>query len=290
MAKYFAEVALPGGGPSAWGDAVEIRYDVRDVLLYAVGVGATDLRFIFEGDEQFAVFPTFPIRWCGVGVPIDKTAIPASPGPLTIDAERFIEVLKPFPISGTVKVASRLIGVHSRGKGAAFVETESLVSDSNGEILARLVMGSFRRGVERLGDIEPFEGVGQTFSALIPPLERAPDFKGSARIAENQAHVYRLSGDYNPLHIEPAAARFGGFGRPILHGLCTIGVCADQLIKMLCAGDSARFKRLKVRFSAPVYPGDVLNVLAWQESPGRAIVEARVDDRTVVSNAYFEHA
>jgi len=113
--------------------------------------------------------------------------------------------------------------------------------------------------------------------------------EGSVRIAENQAHIYRLSGDYNPLHIEPAAANFGGFERPILHGLCTFGVCANQLIAMMCDGEPARFKRLKVRFSAPVYPGDILTLQAWRESPERVLVEARVGDKTVVSNAYFEH-
>lgn len=262
---------------------------MRDVLLYAVGIGARDLRFVFEGHSDFAVFPTFPIRWSGAGAPIDRSAIPPSPGPLDIDAERYIEALRPLPKSATVKVASRLIGVHPRGKGAGFVETESVVTDAKGEVLARMVNGSFRRGVERLGDIEPFEGAGQTFSAAIVPPQRQPDHEATARIADNQAHIYRLSGDYNPLHIDPTAARFGGFAAPILHGLCTFGVCARLLIEMLCEHDPRRFKRLKVRFSSPVLPGDLLKVVAWRDSPGRVVIAASVDGNTVVSNAYFEY-
>lgn len=289
MARYDAKTALPGGEPGPWGESVEIRYDVRDVLLYAVGIGARDLRFVFEGHPDFAVFPTFPIRWSGAGAPIDRSLIPPSPGPLDIDAERYIETLRPLPTSGTVKVTSRLIGVHPRSKGAGFVETESLVTDANGEVLAQMVNGSFRRGVERLGDIEPFEGAGQTFFAAIAPPQRPPDHEATIRIAENQAHMYRLSGDYNPLHIDPAAAKFGGFGAPILHGLCTFGICARMLIEMLCEHDPRRFKRLKVRFSSPVFPGDLLKVTAWRDRSGRVIIAASAKGKTVVSNAYFEY-
>ncbi len=290
MATYDAKASLPAGTPGPWGAPVAFTYDQRDVLLYAVGIGITDLRFVYERHPQFAVFPTFPIRWGSAGVPVDPALIPPSPGPLNIDAERFIERLAPLPLSGTLHVSSRLIGVHPRGKGNAFVESESEVRDAAGTVYVRMVNGSFRRGVERLGDIAPFEGSGQTFSVKIDVPARAPDVDVSARIADNQAHVYRLSGDYNPLHIDPDAAKFGGFDTPILHGLCTFGHCAQLLLGALAGGDAARFKRLKVRFSSPVYPGDTLRVVAWHDGPGRVVFEARVDEKVVVSNAYFEFA
>ena len=290
MATYDAKASLPDGTPGPWGAPVAFTYDQRDVLLYAVGIGITDLRFVYERHPQFAVFPTFPIRWGSAGVPVDPALIPPSPGRLNIDAERFIERLAPLPLSGTLHVSSRLIGVHPRGKGNAFVESESEVRDAAGTVYVRMVNGSFRRGVERLGDIEPFEGSGQTFSVKIDVPARAPDVDVSARIADNQAHVYRLSGDYNPLHIDPDAAKFGGFDTPILHGLCTFGHCAQLLLGALAGGDAARFKRLKVRFSSPVYPGDALRVVAWHDGPGRVVFEARVDEKVVVSNAYFEFA
>ncbi|MEM7078306.1 MAG: MaoC/PaaZ C-terminal domain-containing protein [Pseudomonadota bacterium] len=289
MAIYQAQAALPGGEPGPWGETVRIEYEQRDVLLYAVGIGIRDLRFVYEGHEDFAVFPTFPIRWGGAGAPIDLGLIPPSPGPLNIDAERYLQVLRPLPTSGAVLVSSRLIGAHPRGTGNGFVETESQVTDENGEVYLRMVNGSFRRGVEALGDIEPFTGAGQTYSAKITVPEKAPDLTASALVPDNQAHIYRLSGDYNPLHIDPAAAQFGGFDAPILHGLCTFGHCGQLLLEALCGGESQRFKTIKVRFSAPVMLGDELQVEAWQDGPGRVVFAAKVADRTVVSNAYFEY-
>ncbi len=290
MPTYDAKALLPDGQPGPWGQPVSIAYDQRDVLLYAVGIGIQDLRFAYEGHPGFAVFPTFAIRWGGAGTPIDRVAMPVSPGPLNIDAERQIEQLRPLPLAGKVTVVSRLIAVHPRGKGNAFVESESQVMDADGQVCVRMVSGSFRRGIEQLGDIAAFEGRGQTRSVKIDLPARPADVDVSAVIAVNQAHLYRLSGDYNPLHIDPAAAQFGGFQTPILHGLCTFGHCAQLLLGELCGGDPARFKSLRLRFSSPVYPGETLRVLAWHDGPGRVVFEARVGDKPVVANAYFEYA
>ncbi|MYD42790.1 MAG: hypothetical protein F4W90_02745 [Gammaproteobacteria bacterium] len=290
MAVYNAQAALPDGQSGPWGEAVTISYDQRDVLLYAVGIGITDLRYIYEAHDEFAVFPTFSIRWGGAGAPVDSAHIPGSPGPLNIDAERYLEVLKPLPRRGTVTVRSCLIGVHPRGKGNGFCEYESIVTDEDGEDCVRMVNGSFRRGVEKLGDIEPFEGAGQTYSQKIAVPDRSPDVETSVTIGANQAHIYRLSGDYNSLHIDPAAAQFGGFETPILHGLCTFGHCAQSLLAGLCDGDHTRFKKIKVRFSSPVFPGDDLKIRAWSDGDGRVVFEGVVADRVVVSNAYFEYA
>jgi len=288
MANYDAAGALPDGDPGPWGDPVTLSYQQRDVLLYAVGIGIQDLRYVFEGNPQFAVFPTFPIRWGSAGAPIDQEKIPRSPGPLNIDAERYLEMLHPLPTEGSVQVTSRLIGVHPRGKGNGFVESESTVVDAEGNLCVHMVNGSFRRGVEKLGDIEPFEGSGQTYSEKITVPERTPDVETEATIPANQAHIYRLSGDYNPLHIDPQSAKFGGFDEPILHGLCTFGHCAQLLLAALCDGDAGRFRKIKVRFSSPVFLGDTLKINAWEDGPGRVIFEARVEDKVVVSNAYFE--
>lgn len=289
MVTYNAQAALPNGEPGPWGRSVSIQYDQRDVLLYAVGIGIEDLRFIYEGHPSFGVFPTFAIRWGGAGVPIDSSLIPNSPGPLNIDAERYLEVLNPLPTRGTVQVKSRLIGVHPRGRGNGFCEFESIVTDEDGTECVRMVNGSFRRGVEKLGDIEPFEGSGATYSQKIVVPESEPTYSISVRIGENQAHIYRLSGDYNPLHIDPDSAKFGGFETPILHGLCTFGHCAQALLEHLCEGDAQRFKKIKVRFSSPVYPGDEVNIRAWDDGTNRVIFEANVGETVVVSNAYFEY-
>jgi acyl dehydratase len=287
MARFDAQAALPGGAPGPWSEPVEIRYDRRDVLLYAVGIGIDDLRYVYEGHPQFAVFPTFAIRWGQAGLKLPAEQVPSSPGPLTIDAERAIEQLHPLPVAGVARVRSRLRAVHPRGKGAAFVEAESVVSDEQGRDCLRLVNGSFRRGVAALGDIEPFEGSGQSFFSKLEPPERPADVELHTRIGAQQAHIYRLSGDYNPLHIDPAAARTGGFDAPILHGLCTYGHCAQLLLQALAGGDAARFGALKLRFASPVLPGDTLDLRAWHDGPGRVVFEGRVGDRVVVSNAWF---
>lgn len=290
MATYRATEALPNGEPGPWGQAVEISYDQRDVLLYAVGIGTSDLRFVYERHPDFAVFPTFPIRWGGAGAPLDHNLVPNSPGPLNIDAERYLESLKPLPTSGSVFVRSRVIGIHPRGRGNGFVEYESIVTDADGDIYVKMVNGSFRRGVKKLGDIEPFEGSGQTYSQKITVPDREPDATMIQWLSHNEAQIYRLSGDYNPLHIDPDAARFGGFHEPILHGLCTFGHCADLLLTILADGDPARFRKIKVRFSAPVFMNEEIEVRAWHDGKGRAIFELKAADRVVVSNAYFEYA
>ena len=293
MATYHPERLLDGDQPGAWSPPVSITYEQRDVLLYAVGIGCSDLRFVYEGHPQHAVFPTFAIRWGGAGLQVDPAALPPSPGPLTIDAERCIEQLAPLPLAGKVSVRSRLLAVHPRGKGAAFSEMESEVADASGRACLRIVTGVFRRGVERLGDIELFNGQGISQSVKFEVPDRAPDVEVATAIAASQAWVYRLSGDYNPLHIDPEAAKFGGFDAPILHGLCTYGHCAQMLLGALCASDPARFGSLKVRFSSPVFPGDTLRVRAWHDGPGRVLFEARVassaGDRVVVSNAFFTY-
>ena len=289
MTTYNTLAALPGGDPGPWGQPLPIAYTVRDVLLYAVGIGITDLRFVHEDHAQFAVFPTFPIRWGGKGVPVDRELIPDSPGPMNLDAERLLEILRPLPTEGTVSIQSRLLAAHPRGTGNALVEFESLVSDPEGQVCARLINGAFRRGVNALGDIESFEGSGTTASEKIHAPERTPDVVVETGIPKNQALLYRLSGDYNPLHIAPDAARSGGFDEPILHGLCTFGYCGQLLLSALCENEVTRFKKLRVRFSAPVFPGEALRVEAWKTTPGRVVFQACVAKRVVISHAYFEY-
>ena len=104
----------------------------------------------------------------------------------------------------------------------------------------------------------------------------------SSQIADNQAHLYRLSGDYNPLHIDPDAARFGGFERPILHGLCTYGVAGHAILRMLCKYDGSRLRRFDVRFSSPVYPGETICTEIWNDVPGRAYFRCKVLERDIV--------
>ena len=218
---------------------------------------------------------------------------------------RLQEMHRQLPTTGVAHIRSRVVGIHSRPKGSSFVEYETLVSDSAGQLYCRLVTGQYRRGVNQLGDIEPFEGVGTTYSAKLAFPARPPDVTCEQWIADNQALIYRLSGDFNPLHIDVEAAKLGGFDRPILHGLCTFGHCASMLLGALCGGDPSRFRSIKVRFSSPasqlssetgrsgepavvlcfgscqlqVFMNSRLRMNAWHDGPGRVLFNAEVDGR-----------
>ena len=117
---------------------------------------------------------------------------------------------------------------------------------------------------------------------------RDPDLSCALPTRKDQALLYRLTGDRNPLHADPGMAADAGFGMPILHGLCTFGHCSHMLLDALAGGDPARFRKIKVRFSSPVMLNDTLTVKAWHDGVGRVIFEANVDGKVVVSNAYFE--
>ena len=129
----------------------------------------------------------------------------------------------------------------------------------------------------------------------VPAIERravpsrAPDLVCELPTRPDAALLYRLSGDLNPLHIDPAAAAFGGFDRPILHGLCTYGHCGQMLLGALCDGDAGRFGALRMRFASPVYPGDTLALRVWRQGPGQVQFEGRVGETVVVSSASFSH-
>lgn len=277
-----------------WSEPQEIKYNTKDVLLYNIGVGCTDLRFAYERHPSFSVFPTFPIRFGGAGA---WDRFPTTTPGLNIDGERYLEVLRPLPPKGGRLLAkSRVCGFHDKGSTAsgrhkgALVEFETVLTDEAGAEVCKMVNGEFFRGIRELGDIGPFEGGGTTYSQGTPAPGRPPDMRLELPVANNAAMIYRLSGDYMPHHIDPGAARRVGYDRVILHGLCTLGHVTSALLSSLCSNEVARFRRVKMRFSAPVYLGELLIVEVWHEGPGRVVfqVRARERDELCVNNAYFE--
>lgn len=277
-----------------WSSPAKISYTTKDVLLYNLGVGCSDLKFVYEKRPDFAVFPTFPVRFGGVGA---WERFPETTPGLNIDGERYMEMHRPLPPKGGTLVASaRVCGFHDKGytkdrrhKGA-LVEFETKVTDEAGNDICTLVNGEFFRGIKELGDIGPFQGAGITYSDNIKVPARPPDLQVPLPIANNTAHIYRLSGDYLPHHIDPAAAQRVGYDRVILHGLCTFGHVTGTLLSTLCGNDVSRFRRVKMRFSAPVYMGEMLEVQAWHDGPGRVVFQVRARERNeiCVNNAYFE--
>ena len=257
---------------------VERSWTSKDALLYAVGVGAgtSELAFTTENskgiDQQ--VLPTFAVI-AGAGAPamaaagdIDWTQL--------VHGEQAFELAGPIPVEGTVRTTSRITGIYDKGKGAVIATESTSVDASTGEARFTTRSSVFIRGAGGFGGDR-----GPSGSRNEAP-DREPDVEITYQTLPDQALVYRLSGDRNPLHSDPEFAKLAGFDRPILHGLCTYGFTGRALLHGLCDGDPARFRGMEGRFSAPVYPGDELTVAMWRTGDGEAVFTTRTQDGQVV--------
>lgn len=237
----------------------ERSWTSSDCLLYALGVGAgvNELAFTTENSAEVrqAVLPTFAVIAGGGGRAMG--AIGSFNPAMLVHGEQAIEVHGPIPVEGRVATTSTIVGIYDKGSGAV-VATESVSVDAEtGEPRFTNRSSVFIRGEGGWGgDRGPSGGRNAA-------PERAPDEVVTYETAPDQALLYRLSGDRNPLHSDPAFAAKAGFERPILHGLCTYGFTGRALLHTLCDSDPARFRSMEARFSSPVYPGDLLTVSMW---------------------------
>jgi acyl dehydratase len=257
----------------ATGGPTERSWNSKDCLLYALGVGAgvDELNFSTEKNQQ--VLPTFAVIIGGGGVPFDKigTFNPA----MLVHGEQAIEVYGPIPAEGTLRSTGRIAAIWDKGKGAVVVMESEAVNAANDEPLFKTTMSAFIRGEGG------FEGErGPSGPKNVPP-ERDPDHEVGYQTQPDQALIYRLSGDRNPLHSDPEFAKLAGFDRPILHGLCTYGFTGRALLHTLCDGQVDRFKSMAVRFSNPVLPGDALTVSMWVDG-NEALFQTRTQNGDVV--------
>ncbi|CAK9032025.1 Peroxisomal multifunctional enzyme type 2 (MFE-2) (17-beta-hydroxysteroid dehydrogenase 4) (17-beta-HSD 4) (D-bifunctional protein) (DBP) (Multifunctional protein 2) (MFP-2) (Short chain dehydrogenase/reductase family 8C member 1) [Cleaved into: (3R)-hydroxyacyl-CoA dehydrogenase [Durusdinium trenchii] len=272
----------------------KVSYNKRDLLTYAVGIGCDELNYVYEHDADFAAFPTYPIVLTFKGTDQDVVDFPSeamSEGPsmpplpgikVGLDGERYIEKIAPLDVDGgELTVKSRIIGVHARGSGAS-VEKEELIMDSNGKVIYKIISGAFLVGAKG------FKDSGITNSEKVDIPKRAPDSVLEMPTTKNQAQIYRLSGDYNPLHVDPGFATMSGFKEPILHGLCSLGITAHAVIKQYCDGQASGFKAIKGRFAKPVFPGDTLVVEMWKEGD-KIIVQSKskASGDVCINNAYI---
>ena len=197
-----------------------------------------------------------------------------------LHGEQKVEVHKPLPTSGTFTVESRNAGAWDKGKDkGAVMLTETLWRDASGEVIVTLTSTTFGRTDGGFGG--PREG--QPPPHAIPT--RAPDMSIDIYVRPDQCAIYRLSGDTNPLHIDPEAARISGFDRPILHGLCTYGMSCRAVLTAALDYDSDSIRSHQLRWSSPVYPGDVLTFDIWKD--GKEISfegHAKARGVTVVKN------
>jgi acyl dehydratase len=239
------------------GTPAERAWTVRDTLLYALGVGCgvDDLQFTFEKDQ--VVLPTFAVIVGMGGIPFDKVG--SFNFAMLVHGEQAIEVFGPIPPAGKVITTGRVASMYDKGKaGVITFETDSKDAET-GELRFRNRMTVFIRGAGGFGG-DP----GPKSEPFAAP-SRKPDHEVTYQTSRDQALIYRLSGDMNPLHADPELAKMVGFPAPILHGLCTYGFTGRALLSALCKNDVARFRSMEGRFSKPVFPGEAVTVKIWAE-------------------------
>ena len=256
----------------------------KDCLLYAVGVGAgaqdpsDELAFTTENSQNVdqKVLPTTAVVLGAVGGGLE--AIGSFNPVMLVHGEQSVELAREIPVEGELESVTEVVGIWDKGSGA-LVQTETvstLVSD--GQPLFTTRAGLFLRGEGGWGGER---GPSSTFEAPEKPADHEVTYP--TRI--DQALLYRLSGDRNPLHSDPAFAKAAGFDRPILHGLCTYGFTGRALLHTLADGDPGRFRSMSGRFSSPVFPGEDLTVRVWLTGDGEAVFQTFGQDGRVVLDA-----
>ena len=259
-------------------EPVVFEYTWRDVVLYALGVGATaeELSLVYENAPGgLKVLPSFCVVPAMRAFPKCGDDIEWS---LMLHGEQTMRLSRPIPPEGKLIQTGVITDIFDKGKGAVF-HAKITGNTEDGHHLYDAHWTIFYLGAGGFGG-----NPGPKTESVVPPEGLEPDFSFSCKIAENQAALYRLSGDLNPLHLDPAAAKRGGFNRPILHGLCTYGIATRLLVNGPLQGDVSRLKEFKARFSSVVYPGDTLTTEGWK-TDGGYIIQARTDRAIVLSNA-----
>ena len=260
-------------------------------LLYALslGIGADPcdreaLRFVYEAElrthpmmANVLAYPGFWLKHPGTTVTWTQL----------LHGEQRVVWHRPLPSEGALLGRTRVTAIEDKGpeKGAFVTFRREVSLADSGEPLCSIDQLAVCRADGGRG------GFGSPPAPLPRPPERAPDAALTLPTLPQAALLYRLNGDMNPLHADPAVAAEAGFDRPILHGLCTFGVVGHALLELVCAGEPARIKAMAARFSAPVYPGETLCTEIWHEA-GQVAFRARVQERDqiVLTNGLLELA
>ncbi|MGP4086320.1 MaoC/PaaZ C-terminal domain-containing protein [Streptomyces sp. KR55] len=269
----------------------EITWDQKDVQLYHLGIGAgvpatdpDELRYTLE--SRLHVLPSFATV-AGAGSPgvISSLSMPGVDVDLArvLHGGQALRIHRPIPVRGTATATGRIAAVYDKGKAAVLVmRTE--VADADGPLWTNDAQIFVRGEGGWGGDRGP--------SARLEPPTGAPDRTVERHSREDQALLYRLSGDYNPLHADPEFAKVAGFERPILHGLCTYGMTLKAVVDTLLGGDVTRVRSYTTRFAGVVYPGETLRIRMWrQEAAVRvAVTSVERDDSPVLADTIVEHS
>jgi len=261
-------------------DEETVVWKDRDSMLYALGIGlgsdplnAEELPFVYEnGLKAVPTFATILAQTEGYGRLIARSGINFA---RVVHGEETVELHRPLAPEGEGRVSSRVVAVYDKGDKGAVMIVETTIKDQGGDAIATLRASIFARADGGFGGSS--EGEAGPHKAPDRPADLSLDFP----TRPDQALLYRLSGDRNPLHADPAFAKMVGFDRPILHGLCTFGITCRAVLQGYTAFDPARVKSHQARFSAPVFPGETVSVDLWRDGDVVSF-EARVRARDAV--------
>jgi acyl dehydratase len=264
-------------------DPFPFKYDQDTVILYALGIGAgvEELDFVYEKDLK--VFPTFGVipYMPAVNSLMSKSGLNL---PTVLHGEQKLTLHKLIPTSGTVYSTGVWTSVYDKGDKGAILNLEVETRDEEGNLIVDNKVVIVDRSAGNFGGDR-----GPKTERYDPPEGKDPDFHVEYTTSPDQAALYRLSGDKNPLHIDPDFAKLGGLDRPILHGLCSYGHAGRSILQSVCGGDPGRFKSFSARFTGVVFPGDTLTTDGWKAGEGRYIIQTKTQDgRVVLGNAVAE--
>lgn len=262
-------------------------YSARDTILYALGCGAgdglpdhEDLQLVYE--RELTALPSMSVTLAYPGFWY-RDLDPGLDFVRTVHASERFELDRPLPVEGAVAARPRIVAVYDKGpgRGALVVSRRDIVDRQSGERLGTVQQTAFCRGDGGLG--------GEMLAAPPPHVmpARPADETVSAGVSKRAAAIYRLSGDYNPLHIDPDFAAEAGFQAPILHGLATYGHACRAIMRS--RGLQAFMRMMDCRFTAPVYPGETLAIALWHDGPVTSF-RATAGERVVLDNGVAEFA
>lgn len=258
---------------------VVLEHTWQEVVLYALGVGARpeQLELLYENAPGgLRVLPSFAVILekrvtQEIEAKFDLTRM--------LHGEQLVKQFRPIPPAGKLTLTAEVKNIYDKGKAAVIHSGATALSADGEPIFETTTVGFYRGGGGFGGDPGPRN------EPLDPPEGKAPSWSVTETIRPDQHALYRLSGDHNPLHIDPEFAEKSGFERPILHGLCTYGFTTRIVVEKACGGDVGRLRELKARFANVVFPGEPLQVSAWPQD-GRLLLQAATPRGVVLSNAY----